>query len=243
MPASSKKDNKAPASSKNKAANKGASSPKRKTTLNRESSKFKGKIANANQVRFRRVAGIDDLAVAYFVRSNGSDPAYTGGIIPHIESEPSHMSSCGLTLITTLRNPDGTNEPLQKVNKSGNAYPVTVAVVLPDEGVTLSQATTNLSKTMSTIAANECRTEWNYGTPVFLNKGDSSPPTLLPLSHYLVDMDCITIMKRVFEGVDTKEELMNENDNRDEILSLVFGDANEGFQVVEAIEDNMYDEL
>ena len=220
-----------------------AASPARKKTFNRESNKFKGKVSNANQVRYRRVSSIDGLAVAHFLRSNGSDPAYTGSIFPNIESNTSHMSDCGITLITTLRNPNGTNEPLQKVNKAGNSYPVTVAVILTDEGVSLSQAASNIAKTMTNIAKNECKTEWNFGTPVFVNKGDASPPTLLPLSHYLVDFDCITVMKRIFEGTDTKDDMLNNNKDRDEILNMVFGDANKGFEVIENLEDSIYEEL
>lgn len=220
-----------------------AASPARKKTFNRESNKFKGKVSNANQVRYRRVSSIDGLAVAHFLRSNGSDPAYTGSIFPNIESNTSHMSLCGITLITTLRNPNGTNEPLQKVNKAGNSYPVTVTVILTDEGVTLSQAASNIAKTMTNIAKNECKTEWNFGTPVFVNKGDASPPTLLPLSHYLVDFDCITVMKRIFEGTDTKDDMLNKNKDRDEILNMVFGDANKGFEVIENLEDSIYEEL
>lgn len=220
-----------------------AASPARKKTFNRESNKFKGKVSNANQVRYRRVSSIDGLAVAHFLRSNGSDPAYTGSIFPNIESNTSHMSHCGITLITTLRNPNGTNEPLQKVNKAGNSYPVTVTVILTDEGVSLSQAASNIAKTMTNIAKNECKTEWNFGTPVFVNKGDASPPTLLPLSHYLVDFDCITVMKRIFEGTDTKDDMLNKNKDRDEILNMVFGDANKGFEVIENLEDSIYEEL
>lgn len=220
-----------------------AASPVRKKTFNRESNKFKGKVSNANQVRYRRVSSIDGLAVAHFLRSNGSDPAYTGSIFPNIESNTSHMSHCGITLITTLRNPNGTNEPLQKVNKAGNSYPVTVTVILTDEGVSLSQAASNIAKTMTNIAKNECKTEWNFGTPVFVNKGDASPPTLLPLSHYLVDFDCITVMKRIFEGTDTKDDMLNKNKDRDEILNMVFGDANKGFEVIENLEDSIYEEL
>ena len=220
-----------------------AASPARKKTFNRESNKFKGKVSNANQVRYRRVSSIDGLAVAHFLRSNGSDQAYTGSIFPNIESNTSHMSLCGITLITTLRNPNGTNEPLQKVNKAGNSYPVTVTVILTDEGVTLSQAASNIAKTMTNIAKNECKTEWNFGTPVFVNKGDASPPTLLPLSHYLVDFDCITVMKRIFEGTDTKDDMLNKNKDRDEILNMVFGDANKGFEVIENLEDSIYEEL
>lgn len=220
-----------------------AASPARKKTFNRNltSSRARYQVSNANQVRYRRVSSIDGLAVAHFLRSNGSDPAYTGSIFPNIESNTSHMSLCGITLITTLRNPNGTNEPLQKVNKAGNSYPVTITVILTDEGVSLSQAASNIAKTMTNIAKNECKTEWNFGTPVFVNKGDASPPTLLPLSHYLVDFDCITVMKRIFEGTDTKDDMLNKNKDGD--VNMVFGDANKGFEVIENLEDSIYEEL
>ena len=50
-------------------------------------------------------------------------------------------------------------------------------------------------------------------------------------------------MKRIFEGTDTKDDMLNKNKDRDEILNMVFGDANKGFEVIENLEDSIYEEL
>ena len=69
-----------------------------------------------------------------------------------------------------------------------------------------------------------------------------TPPNVLPLAHYLMNEDCVTVIKRTYEGCDTKEALMA-NEFRDDIIKAVFGDANIGFSAVEEIADEVYYEL
>ena len=218
-------------------------SPARKAKTKKESSTFMKNLASANQVSSKRVFGIEGLAVVMFLRSNGVDPSFNGTIIQHIESDTERLESCHVTLFTNLRNSNGTNEPAKRVNTAGNSYAIDVAVVVTDGEVTVNQACTHLAKTMTDIAKSDCKNEFSYGLPVYVNKGDTSPPTLLHLSHYLMDYDCITIMKRIYEKTETKEELLN-NPEKDDILKIIFGgDGSKGLQILEGMEEDVYIEL
>ena len=83
---------------------------------------------------------------------------------------------------------------------------------------------------------------WQYGTPVFVNRGTATPPTIVPLSYYLLNEDCISFIKRFFVDCETKDSLSN-NEHRDEILKEVFGSADEGWHVLESISDESYEIL
>ena len=218
-----------------------SASPTRKAKTKRESSTYSTVANRAEQVKFKLV-GIEDVAVAMFFKSNGTDPSYLGNILSFVKTDEQKLESCKATTFTYLRNPDGTNVAFQKANKSGNSYPVDICVISTDGEIPVSQACTNLAKTLGEIAKTECKAEFNYGIPVFINKGDCTPPTVLPLCHYLMDYDCITVIKRIYEGAETKEELM-ENPERDNILKIVFGVANKGFEVLEGITDEIYEQL
>ena len=218
-----------------------SASPTRKAKTKREGSSYSTMASRAEQVKYKLV-GIDNVAVVVFLKSNGVDPSYLGNILSYVKSDQEKMEFCKVASFTHLRNPDGTNEALQKANKSGNSYPIDIGVISTDGEVTVSQACINLAKTLGDIAKTECKAEFSYGIPIFINKGDCTPPTQLPLCHYLMDYDCITIIKRIYEGADTKEELM-ENQDRDSILSIVFGEANKGFAVLESISEEIYGQL
>ena len=217
-----------------------AASPARKAKTTRKNSQFSIKTSRAEQIKFKRV-GIDGVGIALSYKSNGTDPSYLGTCLSHLQSKEEKMELCKVAMFTKLRNPES-NEPLQKPNKVGNLYPVDVVVISTDGEIDVNKACTNLAKTLGEIAKNECKTEFQFGIPIFMNKGDCTPPTVLPLSYYLMDFDCITIIKRIFEDADTKEQLMA-NSERDNILKIVFGEANKGTQVLEQIEEEVYEEL
>jgi hypothetical protein len=218
-------------------------SPPRKTNTKRESSNFVQKLLNADQVKYKTV-GIPGLAIGLILKSDGVGPAYVGKILGFVENNAEKMDRCKLLLVTQLRNPNGMNIILQTPNKKGNEYPHDIVVFSldPDGEITINQAVTEFAKVITEIAKNDCKDDWKYGTPFFSNKGDATPPDVQPLGYYLMDEDCVTVIKRTYEGCDTKDELMN-NEFRDDILKAVFGDANKGFSAVEAIADEVYYEL
>ena len=216
-------------------------SPPRKTTPNRESNRHVGKMANANQIKFKTV-GIDGVALGLALKSDGSGPAFMGNIPGHIENNESRMDKCQLLFFTKLRKPDGSDEVHEVSNKQGNMYPFDIAVFCTVDGEDMVTAVNNYAKTLTEISKVECRTEWKYGVPVFLPKGNATPPDEPPLSTYLLNADCVIVIKRVFTGCDTKTDLMN-NEHRNDILSQVFGDATVGFNVIDGMDDAFYDNL
>jgi hypothetical protein len=98
-------------------------------------------------------------------------------------------------------------------------------------------------KVLNEVAGNPIvKPSWQYGKPVFVNRGTATPPTIVPMSNYLMNEDCISFIKRFFEDCDTKESLSN-NEHRDEILKEVFGSADEGWHALESISDESYEML
>ena len=216
-------------------------SPPRKTSVKRESNHRLDKFNSANMIKWMKV-GIDDLAVALILKPDGVGPAFTGNIMGKIEEDPEKMEFCKIMMITNLRNPKGDNELLETENKQGNKYPTQVVVIASDSSVPINMAAWNLAKTMNNIAKNELEGEWKFGTPFFINKGDATPIDNLPLSHYLLNEECITVMKRIYENCDTKEELLN-NDYMENILETIFSDFNIGHEIVSGMFDEVYNEL
>ena len=84
--------------------------------------------------------------------------------------------------------------------------------------------------------------DYKYGTPVYVNKGNKTPTGGACLFDFLVLNDCVTVMKCFCDGVDFKTDLMV-HDERDEILKLIFGDADKGFDLISTIDDMIYDSL
>lgn len=216
-------------------------SPPRKTSVKRESNHRLDKFNSANMIKWKKV-GIDDIAVALILKPDGVGPAFTGNILGKIEEDPEKLEFCKIMIISNLRNPNGENEILETENKQGNKYPTQIVVISTDSSVPINMAVWNLAKTMNNIAKNELEGEWKFGTPFFINKGDATPIDDLPLSYYLLNEECITVIKRIYEKCDTKEELLA-NDYVEEILKSVFGDFDVGHDIVSGMFDEVYNEL
>lgn len=234
-PASNKDDSKTPATK--------TPSPARKSKTKKVSNTFLRNMSSANQVCSKRVLGIEGLAVVLFLKNNGVDPSFNGNVISHIEGSDERLEFCHVTLFSKLRKSDGTNEPAMRANTKGNSYPIDIAVVVTDGEVSVNQACSNLAKTMTKIAKEECKDDFTFGLPLYANRGDTSPTPLLHLSKYLMDYDCITVMKRIFEKTESKEELFN-NPDKDEILKIIFGgDGTRGLEVLNGVEEDDYEQL
>lgn len=234
------KSQESPKSSNSPAKKNSSPSPPRKSVTKRESSRSFN-LEKANQVKYKYV-GIDNVAVGLILKPDGAGSAFMGNIWSHVEGNSEHMNHCQLMLITKLRNPDGSNEHLEVENKSGNKYPMDIVVFATEEPTTVQDAANNLARLLSNIAKNECAAEFKFGIPIFINKGDVTPPNVVSLNHYLIDEDCVTVMKRTFEGVDTKQDLMD-SEFRDDILASIYGDTETGLQVIGGMIDELYDAL
>ena len=78
------------------------------------------------------------------------------------------------------------------------------------------------------------RTQWQYQVPSFMNRGRATTPSIVPLSTYLLNDDCISFIKRIWKNCESKDAL-NNNEHRDIILKEVFWSADEGLLAVEKI--------
>ena len=88
----------------------------------------------------------------------------------------------------------------------------------------------------------EAAGEFKYGAPLYVNKGNMTPLSGACLFDYLMTFDCVKVMKQFCAGIDTKTELMIHND-RDDILEVMFGDSQKGFELVSAIDEMIYTTL
>jgi hypothetical protein len=90
------------------------------------------------------------------------------------------------------------NSILETPNKKGNQYPHDIVVFSldPDGEMSLNNAASELAMVMTEIAKNECKADLKYGTPFFTNKGDATPPKVLPLAHYLMMQILVSLLLR-----------------------------------------------
>ena len=197
-------------------------------------------MLSANGVHTMEV-GIPNVALALFKKPSQKASSFLGNIPTFLEGSEDLQEECDIALITTLRDPD-CDVPLQVANKIGNMYPIEVVVLATGGTRDISKAAIELANTCTSIAKNECKAEWKYGIPVFLYKGDITPVKVLPLSHYIVSTDCVIVMKRIYEGITTKE-LFLQKDDRDLILKDVFGNVEHGLDVINKINEEVFDAL
>ena len=199
------------------------------------------KASHANCVRFKLVT-IEGVAIGAIQKPDMRHDAFLGNTLSYFKDNDSRKEQCKLLLITQLRNPDGTNELLETANKAGNKYPTDIVVFDAGSDSAIPTAVTEFAREMSNVARNECRLDWKFGTPYFVNKGDATPMIRHPLSYYLLDLDCASVIRRIYENCTTKRELMN-NPQKDSIFQEVFGSTEAGNEVMESIDDITYENL
>ena len=214
-------------------------SPPRKATISRES---RATIASNCQVKFTDV-GIEDICVARIYKPNGFEPAFVGPINKHLNDEINEdkRRDGNIVLISQQKKSKMENELLETPSQTGAKYYTDVYVLTTDNAISFHEAAGNLTRVFNDVSRNEARDGFKYGHPTFVNKGNNTPPTKPCLHDYLLDRDCITILKRAYKGADTKYELMN-NEFRDDILEIVFGDSNVGYQIVNELDDETYEQ-
>lgn len=150
------------------------------------------------------------------------------------------------------RDPNDADKPLVVVNIKLSEY--NVDVLLFDCGIMLREGAEATERDYYVLVSkfasvfnqiskqSEAAGEYQYGAPVYVNKGMKTPVGGACLFDYFMTYDCVKIMKQFCDGVDTKAELMMHSD-RDNILELVFGDSEKGLEVVLAIDEMIYDTL
>lgn len=229
----------APASKNNSKTQAAASnpSPLRKSKPNRSGGP--PKLSHANVLKYTLVGGAQGLGVVRVLKPDMINNAFVGSILSYFKEDDERKEKCQVILLTELRNPDGTNEPMETTNKAGSKYPTEAIVICTDDDASVSAAVSALAQEMSSVAKNECKTDWKYGVPFFINKGNATPPDVRPLSHYLMDYDCASVIRRCFENCEDKNALLN-NPNKDTILGMIFGSVEAGNEAIDSIDDGFY---
>ena len=127
---------------------------------------------------------------------------------------------------------------------TGKLYPTDVVVMsVEDEDKLFMAAVYDLVKVLHHVATgNNCRGSWQYSVSTFVNRGSATPPSLSPMSTYLLNEDCISFIKGFYEECDTKEQLCN-NEYQNTVLEAVFVEADKGWSVLESMTDDQYETL
>jgi hypothetical protein len=176
------------------------------------------------------------VGVVLAKKPNSTQDAFLGNMMEHLRGR---KQQCKIVFIGHLRDPNGDNLICETANKSGNKYPTDVIVLGVDDDASISAAVSQLAVHMNSIASNECKDDWKYGVPFFINKGDATPSTPAPVSHYLLDYACASVIRRMYENCKTQQELLA-NTARAAIFTEIFGSDEVGVAAIESIDEGFY---
>ena len=219
-----------------------ASTPPRKSNANRSPLKFT-KSAKDQQIRYKEI-GIPGVCLAFAFKPDGVNPSFMGPLLRALDEDDTQKAAGHILFLTQARKTDGSNSIAQTPSMTGKLYPTDVVVMsVEDEDKSFVAAVDDLVKVLHRVATSDnCRGSWQYSIPTFVNRGSATPPSVPPMSTYLLNKDCISFIKRFYEKCDTNEQLCN-NEYRDTILEAVFGEADKGWTVLESMTDDQYETL
>jgi hypothetical protein len=179
------------------------------------------------------------IVVVQALRPDGIRDAYLGNILEHIKQDNKRKEKCKIGFFTYLRDPKGDNMTLETADKSGNKYPTDVIVLILEDDTSIAAAVSHLANEMSSIAKTECSDDWKFGTSFFINKGDATPSVPMPLSHYVMDYACASVIRRSYKNCKTKEALLS-NVARAAIFEEIFGSDKVGVAAIESVDAGFY---
>jgi hypothetical protein len=219
-----------------------AVSPPRKSAIDRSPLKTV-KSSKDQIVRYKEV-GIEGVCLAFCYKPDGINPSYIAPIIRYLDDSEGDKAAGHIMFLAQLRDSTGANVPLQTPSATGKLYSTDVIVMsIDDPRYTYFSAIGDLVNVLNDAAHNSVvRPQWQFQVPNFVNRGRATPPTVVPLSTYLLNDDCISFIKRFWENCESKDAL-NNNEHRDVILKEVFGSADEGWQALENISEEAYELL
>ena len=212
-------------------------SPPRKSTINRDS---KNSVSTTCLVKFSDV-GMDDHIVATATKGNGKDPAFLAPINREIHRDEEKKEQGNIVFHAKQRKSKEENKVLETPSSTGAKYNTDIYVLRIEGNMTFHDAAGNLTRLFNEVGRNEAKEGYKYGAPSFVNKGEIIHQTQPCLHDYLLNEDCVTMIKRTYIGADTKYDLMN-NEHLDAILETVFGDKELGLSILEEMDDQEYDE-
>lgn len=185
------------------------------------------------------------IVMAMKTESSARDFAYIVPISWMVKDDRSVLKSFGKNVIDFIpaRMSESENKPFTFKNRSGmTEYYAYVAVLhwdeeIEDEDIILAENCKQIAKEWTNLAK-PINNKFRY--PIhFVFKGERKSNLGEQLSYHLMDNDCLRIMKHVFADIDTKEDLLK-NEQRDAILAAVFGSSEKGMNVVKNISEEEY---
>ena len=207
-------------------------SPPRKSTLgnNRSPSKL---VKKSYQHQIKCVVPATDIAIVRFTKPDGNQPSFLKPTLQALEGDEGKKDECKMVFMTELRDPNGNNCAWINTSSTGKEYTHDVMIVnLMNESP--KAVLNDIVKVINDVTG-QVKSMYQYGAPKFNNGGIVSCEDR-PLSYYLMDDDCVSVIKRFYEHTDTKEDFM-EYELRDAVLVEVFGDKEVGMDVIMGVSD------
>ena len=169
-------------------------------------------------------------------KSDGNQPAFMPHTVTAMQDDNEAKKTIQLMFTTQLRNPNGDNTSLTHISNSGKEYTHDLFVVLLGKEKPI-QAIDTFVKVLDELT-DSVKSSYHYGAPKF-NKGGVFHLDK-PVRYFLTDDDCVTLIKRLYDGCETLEDFM-ENEALEGILTEVFGSYEDGMEVVDKIDGYEWD--
>ena len=203
------------------------------------------KKVSAQDIKYNLIRDMEGVIVVKVFRPDSVQPSFYAPTIAAFEEDEDAKRECEIAFFSELRDPYGKIGPWKAVSSTGKEYTYDIAVIV------LSDTTSGMSsykegvdkytRKLNTLSQ-DVKDKYQYGTPKFANRGVVGTHATNVAYHYLLDDDCISLIKVYYDKCQTKEEFM-ENEFRGQILEQVFGDENIGMSVIDACTDEEWYEL
>ena len=211
-------------------------SPPRKSTLgnNRSPSKL---IKKSHQHQIKCFVPATDIAIVRFTKPDGNQPSFLKPTLQALEEDEGKKDECKIVFMTELRDPNGNNCAWINTSSTGKEYTHDIMIVNL-MGESPKAVLSDIVKVINDVTL-QVKTMYQYGAPKFNNGGIISCGNH-SISHYLLDDDCVSLIKRFYEHTDTKDDFMG-YEHRDAVLVEVFGDKEVGMDVIAGVTDEEWE--
>lgn len=145
------------------------------------------------------------MYLAFCYKPNGINPAYISPIIWYLDDSETEKVAGHVMFLAQLRDPNGANVPLQTPSATEKLYSMDdIVMSIDDPNYSYFSAIGDLVIMLNDVACNSVvRPIWQYQVPSFVNRGRATPPTIVPLSTYLLNEDYISFIKRFWENCES----------------------------------------
>jgi len=198
------------------------------------------KKTSGQEVKYYTVKDMEGVYIIKVLRPDSAQPSFYAPTIALFEEEESEKEELGLLFFTELRDPYTGEGSMKAVSSTGKEYAYDIAVMMWGDKDPKAEMH-NYVKKLNFFSQN-AKDKYQYGVPKFISKGQVALSTPKVAYHYLLDTDCISLIKMYFENCDSKDEFLA-NEYRSQILITVFGNENVGMRVVNECLDHEWHEL